>query len=48
MAALCDTARAQWRSLTGAGIAAEYWSEESGRWQKKAESVARPTGGDAG
>ena len=30
-------ARAQWRGLTGAGIAAQYWSEESGRWQKKAE-----------
>lgn len=43
-----DVARDQWRRLTGAGIAAEYWSEESGRWQKKAESAARPTGGDAG
>jgi DNA polymerase-3 subunit chi len=36
-----ETARAQWRSLTGAGIAAKYWSEESGRWQMAAESGAR-------
>ncbi len=28
-------ARDQWRALTGAGVAAEYWSEESGRWQRK-------------
>ncbi|TNF18879.1 MAG: DNA polymerase III subunit chi [Rhodobacteraceae bacterium] len=33
-----DTARGQWRALTGAGCAAQYWSEESGRWEKKAES----------
>ena len=31
------TARSQWKSLTEAGCAAQYWSEESGRWQKKAE-----------
>ena len=31
-------ARGQWKALTGAGCAAEYWSEESGRWEKKAES----------
>lgn len=31
-------ARGQWRSLTEAGAAAQYWSEESGRWEKKAES----------
>src|SRR5690606_6690218 len=35
--AALDHARAQWRMLTGAGIAAQYWSEETGRWQKKAE-----------
>lgn len=29
-------ARVQWKSLTGAGLAAQYWSEESGRWEKKA------------
>ena len=33
-----ERARGQWRALTGAGIAAQYWSEEGGRWQKKAES----------
>lgn len=33
-------ARGQWKSLTEAGCAAEYWSEESGRWQKKAEKPA--------
>ncbi len=33
-----EAARAQWRTLTGAGCAAKYWSEESGRWQMKAES----------
>ncbi|WP_010140815.1 DNA polymerase III subunit chi [Oceanicola sp. S124] len=31
-------ARGQWKALTGAGCAAIYWSEESGRWEKKAES----------
>ena len=32
-----QTARAQWKSLTDAGCSAQYWSEESGRWDKKAE-----------
>jgi len=31
-------ARAQWKALTAAGCAAQYWSQESGRWEKKAES----------
>lgn len=31
-------ARVQWKVLTGAGCAAAYWSEESGRWEKKAET----------
>ena len=31
-------ARGQWKALTGAGAAAQYWSEESGRWEKKAET----------
>ncbi|MDP2739757.1 MAG: DNA polymerase III subunit chi [Pseudorhodobacter sp.] len=31
-------ARDQWRALTGAGLAAQYWSEESGHWEKNAES----------
>lgn len=30
-------ARAQWKALTAAGCQAQYWSEESGRWEKKAE-----------
>ncbi|HOZ34246.1 MAG TPA: DNA polymerase III subunit chi [Tabrizicola sp.] len=34
-------ARGQWKAVTGAGHAAQYWSEESGRWEKKAESAAR-------
>ncbi|MGY3437201.1 MULTISPECIES: DNA polymerase III subunit chi [unclassified Marinovum] len=32
-----DRARGQWKSLTGAGCAAQYWAEEAGRWEKKAE-----------
>ncbi|MCW8843703.1 MAG: DNA polymerase III subunit chi, partial [Rhodobacteraceae bacterium] len=32
--------RGQWKSLTDAGCAAQYWSEESGRWEKKAEKAA--------
>lgn len=31
-------ARGQWKNLTGAGCSAQYWSEESGRWEKKAEA----------
>lgn len=31
-------ARGQWKSLTAAGVSAQYWSEESGRWEKKAEA----------
>lgn len=34
-------ARALWTGLTGAGMAAQYWSEESGRWEKKTEKPAR-------
>ncbi len=36
--AAVDHARGQWRALTAAAVPAQYWSEESGRWQKKAES----------
>jgi DNA polymerase-3 subunit chi len=32
------TAREQWRALTKAGCSAQYWSEASGRWEKKAEA----------
>jgi DNA polymerase III subunit chi len=31
-------ARTQWKALTGAGCAAQYWSEEGGRWEMKAEN----------
>ncbi|WP_204115126.1 DNA polymerase III subunit chi [Shimia biformata] len=30
-------ARTQWKGLTDAGCAAKYWSEESGRWEMKAQ-----------
>lgn len=36
--AAVNHARGQWKTLTGAGVSAQYWSEETGRWQKKAES----------
>ncbi|NCQ24877.1 MAG: DNA polymerase III subunit chi [Rhodobacteraceae bacterium CG17_big_fil_post_rev_8_21_14_2_50_63_15] len=36
--AALQAARSQWKALTAAGCAAQYWSEESGRWQKKAEA----------
>lgn len=35
-------ARVQWKLLTGAGVAAQYWSEASGRWQKQAEHPPAP------
>ena len=31
-------ARAQWKLMKDAGVSAQYWSEESGRWEKKAET----------
>lgn len=31
-------ARGQWKALTAAGCAAQYWSQESGRWEMKAEA----------
>lgn len=33
-----SVARGQWKVLKDAGVAAQYWSEESGRWEKKAET----------
>lgn len=30
-------AREQWKKLTDAGCSAQYWSQESGNWEKKAE-----------
>ncbi|MDO6480698.1 DNA polymerase III subunit chi [Shimia thalassica] len=32
-------ARVQWKTLTDAGCAAQYWSEEDGGWAKKAEKA---------
>ena len=31
-------ARTQWKALTGAGCAAQYWAQDGGRWVKKAEA----------
>ena len=36
--AALEAARAQWKALTGAGCAAQYWSQEGGKWEKKAEA----------
>lgn len=36
--AAVDVARRQWRALTAAGAKAKYWSQETGRWEMKAES----------
>lgn len=33
-----SVAREQWKALKDAGASAQYWSEESGRWEKKAET----------
>lgn len=35
-------ARRQWKALTDAGLAAQYWSEDSGKWEKKAEKPIKP------
>jgi DNA polymerase-3 subunit chi len=35
--AALDHARGQWKTLTEAGCSAQYWSQESGTWEKKAE-----------
>lgn len=32
-------ARTQWKSLTGAGCAAQYWAQADGRWVMKAETA---------
>jgi len=32
-----EHARTQWKALVDAGCRAQYWSEESGNWKKKAE-----------
>lgn len=33
-----QAARQDWKAMTAAGVQAEYWSEEGGRWEKKAQS----------
>ena len=33
-----DAARAHWKRLKDAGVTAEYWSEDSGSWEKKAQA----------
>jgi DNA polymerase III subunit chi len=32
-----ESARGQWKALTGAGCAAQYWAQDGGKWVKKAE-----------
>lgn len=38
--AALGAARGEWKRLTDAGVAAQYWSEDSGRWQMKTERKA--------
>ncbi|MBK6468678.1 MAG: DNA polymerase III subunit chi [Rhodobacter sp.] len=35
-----EAARTEWKAVTTAGLAAQYWNDASGRWEKKAESSA--------
>ncbi len=35
-------ARTQWKALTGAGCAAQYWAQAGGRWVMKAEAAKLP------
>jgi DNA polymerase-3 subunit chi len=37
-----EAARAQWRMLTRAGIVAEYWSQDGGRWTCAARHPPQP------
>ena len=34
-----NAAREDWKTLTDAGIPAQYWAQENGRWTKKAEKT---------
>ena len=36
--AALSVARDQWKTLKTSGVQAEYWSEEGGSWEKKAET----------
>ena len=38
-AAALERARGQWKTLTEAGVSAQYWSEAGGRWERKAEKT---------
>lgn len=40
--AAVQAARGLWTRLTGAGMAAQYWSEDTGRWVMKVEKKAAP------
>jgi DNA polymerase-3 subunit chi len=42
--AAVSRARVQWKTLTDAGAVAQYWSQASGRWEKKAEANADASG----
>lgn len=39
--AAVEAARGQWKALTEAGCAAQYWSQESGSWAMKAVSTGQ-------
>ncbi len=41
-AAAVAAAREEWKRLTVAGIPAQYWSEDGGRWQMKTEKKPQP------
>lgn len=47
-AAAVTRARGLWTGLTASGHGAQYWSEDSGRWQMKSERPARDGAGGAG
>jgi len=40
--AAVETARAQWRAVTGAGLAAVYWAQEGGRWVRPELTESQP------
>lgn len=35
-----EAARSQWREITAWGLAAQYWSDETGSWTKKQDRAA--------
>ena len=40
--AAVQAARTEWTRMTGWGLAAQYWSDETGTWVKKTEKAANP------